>query len=420
MCSPGCDSAAQRPPASLRSGFAWTFAGNAFYAAGQWAILSLIAKLGSSEMLGQYALAVAITTPVIMLSHLNLRAVLVTDAVGRHPFGDYIAVRLGTTALALAAIAVIALASGHSRPLGITILLIGVSQSVENVSEVYHGALQRRERMEQIARSMMARGTVSVAGVGAALWITHDLLWAVVAMTLGRLAVLLAYDRPRGSEGECLSRSGYRAELTLLRTALPLGIVLMLVSLNTNLPRYTIERYLGTRELGVFAAVASFATVGSTIVNALGQAAAPRLARHFSRRELASFRTLTLKLTGSALALGAAGVLVSALLGKVVLRVVYSPEYAAYSGLLVAVMSAALLGYIAGAFGYVITSARAFHAQVPLFCGVAASTGIASLALVPRFGLRGAVLASAIAACLQICGEVWILARTFRPMEPAA
>src|ERR1039458_10701282 len=88
-----CGKPPPRPSASLRSSFAWTLAGNGLYAAAQWATLSLAAKLGGSEMLGQYALAVALTTPLVMLSHLNLRAVLATDLDGRHPFGDYVAVR---------------------------------------------------------------------------------------------------------------------------------------------------------------------------------------------------------------------------------------------------------------------------------------------------------------------------------------
>src|ERR1700716_121612 len=96
------------PPASLRSNFSWTFAGNATYAAGQWAILSLLAKLGSSEMLGQYALAVALTAPVVMLSHLNLRAVLATDVAQKYPFQDYLAVRLFATAFTLISIGLIA------------------------------------------------------------------------------------------------------------------------------------------------------------------------------------------------------------------------------------------------------------------------------------------------------------------------
>lgn len=55
---------ALKPRASLRSGFAWTLAGNGLYALSQWAVLSLLAKLGGRQMLGEYALAVAVTAPV--------------------------------------------------------------------------------------------------------------------------------------------------------------------------------------------------------------------------------------------------------------------------------------------------------------------------------------------------------------------
>jgi hypothetical protein len=244
-----------RPSTSLRSSFAWTLAGNGLYAAGQWAILSLIAKLGGREMLGQYALAVALITPLVMLSHLNLRAVLATDVAGRRPFGDYLAVRLGVSALSLVGIAILALVSGRSGPLAAVILVTGLAQSSETVSDIYYGAMQRRDRMELIARSMMARAVVSVGAFGLALYLLHDLVWALAALAAGRLVLLLAYDRPMGAAGENLARSSPGAEVSILRTAVPLGVMLLLVSLNTNLPRYAIERFLGVGELGAFAAV---------------------------------------------------------------------------------------------------------------------------------------------------------------------
>jgi O-antigen/teichoic acid export membrane protein len=406
------------PSSSLRSSFAWTFAGNAVYGAGQWAILSLFAKLGGGEMLGQYALAVAVTTPALMLSHLNLRAVLATDMEHRHPLGDYVAVRLFASALGLAAIAVMAATAG-SWTLGAAILFTGVAQTAENLSDTYYGALQRRDRMDRIARSMMAKAGLAVLALAAALVLTRDLAAATGAIAAGRILVLLVYDRPRGSAGESTAGSGRRAQWTILRTALPLGVVLMLVSLNSNLPRYAIEHRLGTRELGAFAAVASFMTAGSAVVNALGQAATPRLARAFSERDRARFLRLCRQLGAVVLALGAAGVAVAAVAGKIILSVLYRPEYAAYSGILVAVMAAALAGYVAATFGYIITSARAFHVQMPLFCAVAAASGAASWLLVPRFGLAGAAMALAIAAGVQLCGEFWVLRRALGRLEPA-
>ncbi len=409
-----CEKPDATPLASLRSGFAWTLVGNALYAATQWATLSLLAKLGGRQMLGEYALAVALTAPVTMLAHLNLRAVLATDVEGRHRFGDYLAVRFSVSGLALVVIAALALAFGWSREMSAVIFLTGLAQTSETVSDAYYGAMQQRDEMDRIARSMIARGLLSAAAFGLVLWWSANLVYAVAAMAAGRLLVLLVYDRQEAGQPQGTSRAGARG---ILRQALPLGAVLMLVSLNTNLPRYAIERSWGVTELGAFAAVASFMTAGSTIVNALGQAATPRLARHASRHEPAQFLRLVAKLAAMVFALGVAGLACAMVLGKWVLELAYRPEYADYSGVLVGVMGAAMLGYIGAALGYAVTAARAFDAQVPMFCAVALTSGCASWLLVPKFGLAGAAMAMGFAAAAQIGGQSFILRRALGRLE---
>ncbi len=47
---------------SLRADFSWMFAGNAIYASGQFATLMLLAKLLRPELVGQYALGLAIVS----------------------------------------------------------------------------------------------------------------------------------------------------------------------------------------------------------------------------------------------------------------------------------------------------------------------------------------------------------------------
>lgn len=401
-------------PVSLRANFASTLASYVVFAACQWAVLVLITKLGNREMLGEYAFGLALATPIAMFSHLNLRSVLATDVERRHPFGDYLAVRLATNLLGLAAVFAVALATGRAPQSVAVITILGVALTADNMSDVYYGLLQRRERMDQVACSVMARGLLSAAGLGAALWITGNLVWAVGAMAMARIAVLLAYDVPVASSGEPPGRTGVRVEVEILRTSLPLGVVLMLIALTSSLPRYAIEQKLGTAELGAFAAVASFMTVGSTAMNALGQAATPRLARYFRAGQKSRFLRLTWQLVGMALVLGVAGVATAAFLGAWFLGWIYRPAYAAYAGLLVWVMAAGVANYVASALGYVITSTRSFAPQAPLHLAVAGGCGLASWLLVPRLGLRGAALALAIAAVVQIGGDLLILQRARR------
>jgi O-antigen/teichoic acid export membrane protein len=404
----------QEAPVSLRANFASTLASNVVLAASQWALLVLIAKLGTSELLGAYAFALALVTPIAMFSHLNLRSVLATDVARRHPFGDYLAVRLATTAMGLAAMAAVALAAERGRESAAVIMALGVALSAENVSDVYHGLLQRRERMDQVAYSTTARGILSVAALGAVLWTTGSLVWAVVALAAVRIGVLLAYDIPVASAGESMERTSVRGQAGILRTSLPLGAVLMLIALTSSLPRYAIEQKLGAGALGAFAAVASLMGVGSTAVNALGQAATPRLARYWSAGDRAAFSRLAWQLAGMALLLGAGGVAAAAVVGPWILGWIYRPAYAAYAGLLVWVMAAGIGSYTASALGYAITSTRAFAPQAPLHAVVAVSAGVASWLLVPRWGLDGAALALAVASVAQIAGDLIILRHALR------
>src|SRR5580700_4270976 len=88
-------------PRSIRANFAWTLAGYAVYAGCQWGMLVALAKLGTPAMVGQFALGLAATAPLLMFANLQLRTVLATDTRGEYAFSDYLGLRLSSTLLAL-------------------------------------------------------------------------------------------------------------------------------------------------------------------------------------------------------------------------------------------------------------------------------------------------------------------------------
>ena len=64
---------AKKKPLSFRVKFPWTLLGNVIYAGCQWSMLVVLAKLGSSEMVGQFALGLAMNAPVFMFANLQPR-----------------------------------------------------------------------------------------------------------------------------------------------------------------------------------------------------------------------------------------------------------------------------------------------------------------------------------------------------------
>src|SRR5258708_29812980 len=72
---------------SLRADFSWTLVGTAIYAGGQFATLMLLAKLVRPELVGRYALGLAIVYPAMMFTNLQLRAVITSGTRPKLHFG---------------------------------------------------------------------------------------------------------------------------------------------------------------------------------------------------------------------------------------------------------------------------------------------------------------------------------------------
>lgn len=412
-------SAKNLTPPALWKNFSWTFVGNLIYVMSQWGMLVVLAKLGNPNMVGQFALALAVTAPVVILFNLALRQVQATDARKHYAFSEYLALRIITTSAALLVIVGIVFVTGYRWETSLVILMIGLAKGFESLSDVLYGQLQQRERMDRIAKSMMIKGPSSLAALALGIYLTGSVFWGAVGLTIVWALLLVSYDFrsivrvlvPIGSRTLAALRPkwDFKALAKLTWLALPLGFAAALVSLNTGIPRYLIEYYLGEREVGIFASVAYIMVAGNVVVGALGQSSVPRLARYHVNGNHRAFGNLLLKLATVGVLLGIAGVLVSILAGRWILTLLYTPEYAEYTNVFIVIMVAAGLSYVASLLKFGITAARYFRVQIPLFIGSVIVTTIACVVLVPQAGVLGAAIAAALGIAFQLAGTSGIL-----------
>ena len=403
-------------PLSLRVNFSWTLAGNVFYAASQWAIVATIAKLGSPAMVGQFSLALAITAPVFMFTNLGLRGVQATDAKEDFDFWDYAFLRVATTIFGLLIVGIILLFSEYDPSLLLIVGVVGVAKASDSMSDVCYGLMQQRERMDPIARSMILRGGSSLVLLAVLLALSNSLLLAVAGMAFSWIVVFALHDvrkvRPflphqraptwfalDHSDGAWQARLSHAYKLALL--ALPLGFVMMLISLNVNVPRYFVEAEFGEEALGFYSALAYLTIAATTVVNALGQAAAPWLAQRYAAQDRKEFVVLLYKLIGIALALGLCGWLVARFLGGPVLTLLYTAEYASYTDLFAWFMAMTTGVLVSSVLGYAMTAMRRFRVQLPIFVAVVAVNVACCAWLIPQIGLTGAVWALIAATLVQ-------------------
>lgn len=416
---------------SLRANFSWTFVGNVVYAGCQWGMLMVLAKLGSPEMVGQFALGLAVTAPIIILTNLQLRAVQATDARTEYQFRDYLGLRLISTVLALLIIAGIVFITDYRLETALVILAVGLSKAIESLSDVFYGLLQQHERMDRIAQSKMIKGFLSLIALGIIVYLTDSVLWGALGLALVWVLILVGYDLRSGvlvlrigtpankvfSTDTVSQRSLYPrwhvATLSRLAwLALPLGISTMLISLNTNIPRYFIERNLGEYELGIFAALAYLMVAGNTVIGALGQSAIPRLANHYAMNDVSAFYRLLLNLVSLGILLGTIGTSAVLVAGREILALLYRPEYASFSDIFLWLVMAAGIGYVNSFLGCSITATRMFHYFIAPYALVTIINLGCSALLIPDHGLQGAawtIMITNLASCVvPIIILLWI------------
>ena len=421
-------------PVSLRRNFSWTVLGEVVYAACQWAMLVVLAKLGTPELLGQFALGVAITAPVVMFTNLQLRALQATDPTPGGNFAPYFTLRLLASGVALLIIGALALRASQDPAVRSGIFLVGLAKAVEAVSDIFHGRLQQLGDLKWVCISLTLKGLLSLAAVAVAVYGTGRLVPVCLLLFVSWLAVLLAVDVP------CVARAGGRRQggtawrsvfvlclephalKHLFVLGLGLGLTAMLISLKVSAPRFAWEKYWQDHAVGVYAALASLMQLSNLPAAALGIAASSRLGSSFAGRDWPRLRRLLVGLLAASFLFGAVGLFLALVAGRLLLTAFYSAEYAASHQAFTWLMVAALAGNLCCILNWAVMAARYIKVQIPLHLGVLLVTAAACQVWVPSGGVDGAAWSVVAASAAQLGASALLLGpavRSFRRgMQP--
>lgn len=415
---------------SLSSNVRWSLLGYVVYGACQWLMLVVVARLGRPEMVGQFALAMTVTTPIILLLGLDLRTIQATDQTNRFPIKDLLTLRVLLLAIAFGVIVACSAWSGYQPETLQLILVMGLAKCIESISELCHGTMQQHERLAQMAGARILRGAVSVAALAAGMAVFQSLVFATLCLTVTWIGLLIGYDWPIACRllhhaGQSTSLFRSRLQLgTLLMHAIPTGILACQASLEQNLLRLCVYGYLGERELGIFSAVASLVIAPTMIINAAHSAILPRMARHVANRHWHQAWQLIVRSCFYGAALGGLGTLGSWAVGGWALELAFGADYALHSPLLLVLMFASTIRFVTRPFATGLRAARQFWLLTALQgCSLAAVVPILIM-LVSRHGSIGAAYATValavLFAALQVPATFLVLRSRIAPGHAAS
>ena len=386
----------------------WMLAGTVFIAGTQWLIVSIVAHRGGAVGLGQISLAQAYVTCLSYVGWLALRNHYVVEG-DRHPFSDYLFLRIAFPAglyCGLALIAVTGMLGGEG--LSATIVAFSVLKFVEGFSDLSSGAFQKLHRSHTVTIAAGLRFLATALVFPAVYWISGKAESALISLAVAWLVLYVVFDnRMREAlvamPGDLISIEPkvIRRRWELFTVSLPLGASSAIMILNTYTPRFGIVHMLGPNALGHFTAVQYFANFGGTLVAVVCQASLPTLARLGSQRLTSRF----LGLTGALVLFSLFGCLCAGLLvevaGRELLGTMYGSGFESVQPLFAAAIPSIFLVFCGAIAGAAATALRLYRTILIAYVGSALVAAGLTWLLLPRLDLPGAFLAVGLAGLFQ-------------------
>lgn len=387
---------------SLKRNIFFMLLGNGVFAFAQWLQISLISKYSSIDTLGFFTLALGIISPVFMFTGLQLRTLIITDAESEHEFSTFFNLRILTSVLSLIIIVLIGVFLPN-KELFPFLFLLSFQKILEGLSELFNSKQQQQEKIENLALSLSLKGISIIFSIWLGL-IVFQSLFIGLLLILFFYIIILFFNDYRNYKKEAPQKFTFKAPFHEIRKliikGLPLGIVLLVISLNANVSKYFLEAYCGTEKQAIYSSISYILIIGLFILDSLGQTFVPRLSKYYYNAEFYQFKKLTTTFVALSFFIGACLYLFSLFFGDIALKFLFNEKISEYSVFLSNYLLVSILIFIASSLGYTLTAMGEFKVQPFINITILLVNIILSFFLIEKYELNGVIIG--LGACFSI------------------
>lgn len=385
----------------LRRNVILNTAGNLVFFASQYLLIILVMRFSGAYANGLLSTAMNLANPVLSFACYGMRSFQISDFAPQYSDRTYLRSRYATVLAAGLGCCGFAMAVSYTAEQRIVIFLYTLCRLSEGLVDVWHGYLQKAERMDLVGISFGVRGLASILSFAAGLALTHDLILTLAVMCALNWLYVFCADIPFGRKAADFSFAGGGTVQALLLECLPLAVYSFLNSSVGSVVKYYCERICGTEVFGNFNSV--FAPVQILQVGA-AYIFVPFLtwfAHWWADREGKQYRRGLLITFAALAALWLCGGIGAALLGPWAFGLLYGEKILAYMGILQPLVAATIITTLVLILCHLLTIAREMRGLIlGNLAGIAASFVLAS-PMIRAFGATGAAWATVFSRLVQ-------------------
>jgi O-antigen/teichoic acid export membrane protein len=342
----------QPKPLDIKKNMLYNTIGSLTYQGCLWitTVLVVILSSGYSDS-GILSFAMTIGNMFTAVGTYNMRTYQVSDIKGKYSQRNYVGFRLLTLIIGVILLSIYSIVVSPDSLTLIAVLAYLLFKVDESFCDVLYGVDQRGERMDYIGISQFIRGVLVVLAFSLGLYLSQNIILAILAMYPAGLLVTIVYDIPHARRMDDLRPQLKKEQAkSLLTECLPIVLEILFLGMIVSVARQYYANAYGAERLGIYAAVATPAVLIQAAARFLYAPALVPLSEKWndSPKEsfLPFFRKTLLVMAGFIIV----GVAVLAWAGPILLNLVYGQKVEGYTYLftnvLISTSALAVLYYL--------------------------------------------------------------------------
>lgn len=391
----------------------WLLGANLARNLGLIVITILLARYTAPAVVGQYALALAIATPVFVFAQLGLKGVYLTHS-SQIQFRAYVRVQVIASLIALLLVCFVALV--FMPKLLLVIFLVGTVKTVDTLADLFTGPLQSHDSTRIIFWGVTASALVSSLAAGLTLHFSRSLELTLCSLTLASAVTSIftvcipALQIIHREEATARIELG-SGVIEVLRAGLPAGLGGAVLALTASAPQYFLAACWTNEDVAHYAIFFYIVMIADILVSTVSQGWIRKAREHNSSKSAANkgFLGYTMVVSGVWTAIMLPVSLVGLGASYLLIPVVFGSEYALRMSVLIPIFIVIMLMPLLN-FSNIAVIVRNLYRHAFTLSGSSAVASVALGALlIPPFGVSGAFWTYCLAAAARAVPAIWLL-----------
>jgi len=277
------------------------------------------------------------------------------------------------------------------------LLIIAGIKFLESLSDIIYAFYNSRDKTYLISKSLLLKGMGG--SLACFLGLTYlSFNWAIFFILLNYFLIWYFLDNKFILKSKEISQK--KLNFKILNQAIPMGVTLGLVTLQSSIPRIFLNNYESTELVGILSVLSYFIVIGSIFINSICQYLSPRIVK-FWINDIKGFIKNYIFMQLISLLFGFFVLFFCYFFGNIILNLVYGEKFIEYEKELNLIMFSGVFLYLSTVNGFTLTSIGYIGKQVYIFSFIVLITLLSSYLLIPRFGIDGAIYSMVIAYFTQ-------------------